>query len=103
MVTQNIAIETGKRFVEEVLNLGINLKKAYLFGSYAAEKQREHSDIDIALIADEFTGIGPVDVKMILKALRNYSIIQPITYATDDLITDDPFLEEIKRTGVEIL
>ena len=103
MVTRNTAIETGKKFVEEILNLGINLKKAYLFGSYAAEKQKQDSDIDIALIADEFTGIGPVDVRLILKALRNYSIIQPITYSTDDLKSDNPFLEEIKKTGVEIL
>ncbi|MBI4646345.1 MAG: nucleotidyltransferase domain-containing protein [Bacteroidia bacterium] len=57
MVTQNVIIETVKNFASEIKNSGINLKKVYLFGSYAKNQQKEHSDIDVALVADEFTGL----------------------------------------------
>jgi predicted nucleotidyltransferase len=73
-----------------------------LFGSYANNSQHEPSDIDVALVADEFTGVGFVDIKLIVKTLKNYIIIHPKTYHTEYFFNGDPFIDEIIKTGTEI-
>lgn len=102
MVTQQIAIKNVKSFIQNLKELGINLRKAYLFGSYVSGRQHEHSDIDVALVADEFISLGPVDIKLFLKILRNYKLIHVKTYSYTDFIEGDPFIDEIKKTGIEI-
>ncbi len=102
MVTQQSAINTVSNFAREVKSQGIHLNKVFLFGSFAANLQHEYSDIDVALVADEFTGFGYDDMRLFLKTLRNYTIIQPKTFATDYFNEGDPFVEEIKKTGIEI-
>jgi uncharacterized protein len=102
MLTQEFAIETIKSFVTELNNTGLNLKKVFLFGSYARNEQKEYSDIDVALVSDKLIGVGFIDVKKLLPVLRNYILIQPKTYSTKDFYEGDPFLEEIKKEGIEI-
>lgn len=97
-------INEVKDFAREVSTCGVSLKKVILFGSYAAGKPRQHSDIDVALVADEFAGVPSEDVKLFLKALRKYYTVQPQTYNTQNFSPDtDPFVEEILKTGIEIL
>jgi predicted nucleotidyltransferase len=82
---------------------GIHLRRMILFGSYAKNKQTKYSDIDVALVADEFIGVPSVDVKLFLKAMREHYMVQLQTYNTKDFTPDkDPFVEEILRTGIEI-
>jgi predicted nucleotidyltransferase len=73
-----------------------------LFGSYAKGTQTENSDIDVALVADEFTGIGFIDISLFVKALRKYIIIHPKTYSTEYFNKGDAFINEIVKTGIEI-
>jgi len=92
-----------KDFIHLVNDSGISLKKVVLFGSYARNKQTKYSDIDLALVADEFTGVPSEDVKLFLKALRKHYMIQPQTYNTLDFSPDaDPFVGEILKTGIVI-
>lgn len=102
MVTQQAAIEKVKSFIKEVGEQGVHLNRAILFGSVARNQQNEFSDIDVALVADDFTGVGFVDIKRFVKALRNHYIIQPKTFSTEDFKNGDAFTEEIIRTGIEI-
>ncbi len=102
MVTQQAAIEEVKDLVKGIKGLGIHLRKAILFGSYARNEQRNWSDIDVALVADEFSGIGFDDIGLFGKALVHHIEIQPRTYPTDYFEQGDPFIEEIIRTGIEI-
>jgi predicted nucleotidyltransferase len=92
-----------KDFVDEVISCGVPLKRAVLFGSYAKNKQTADSDIDLALVADEFTGVPSEDARLFMKALRRHYMIQPQTYNTKDFSSDeDPFVEEILKNGIEI-
>ena len=102
MVTQQTAIKMVEEFATEVRSLGINLKRVILFGSVAANRQQEYSDIDVAMVADDFSGVGFIDIKRFVKALRNRYIIQPRTFATRDFEQGDAFIEEIINTGIEI-
>ena len=105
MLTQRAAIKHVKNIVAEIKRSGIHLRKVILFGSYAKNNQHRWSDIDVALVADEFKTIGPEDVKLFSKILIKYPEldIQPRTYNTKDFTPrKDPFVEEILRTGKEL-
>ncbi len=96
-------INKVRSFATQVNACGISLKKVILFGSYANNKQTKYSDIDVALVADEFSGVPSEDVKLFLKALRKYYIVQTQTFNTRQFSPDkDPFVEEILKTGIEI-
>ena len=95
-------IKSIKDFAKQVNANGIQLKKVILFGSYANDKQTKYSDIDVALVADEFSGVASEDVKLFLSALRNHYMVQAQTFNTKYFTKGDPFIDEIKRTGIEI-
>ncbi len=65
-----------------------------LYGSYARNEQHKWSDIDIALIADEFKGIGFEDTKLFSRVMIKYPElnIQPRTYNTKDFNPEKPHL-----------
>jgi len=106
MLTRKSAIEKVRRFAKEINDIGVPLKRVVLFGSYSKNTQHQWSDIDVALVSDKFCGIGFFDSDLIggIKIQKNFSIIQTRTYNTNDFTPDkDPFVEEIIRTGIEIV
>lgn len=102
MVTKEAAIKSVESFAKDVKKLGLDLKKVILFGSFAKNLQHEYSDIDVALVADEFISVGFKDINLFVDVLINYIRIQPKTYSTEDFEEGDPFIEEIKKDGIEI-
>jgi uncharacterized protein len=107
MVTRESVISNLKMFAGEMKQSGFHLNKMVLYGSYSRNQQHTYSDIDVAIIADEFTGIGFDDVILISRLLSKHpklNSIQPRTYNTKDFTPDkDPFVEEILKTGIVIV
>jgi len=105
MLTRNAVIKTVKNYAKEVRKQGVNLRKVILFGSFAKGTQHEWSDIDVALVADDFTGVGILDTPRFsrIHLQTPFIYIEPITYPTDYFMESDPFIEEIKKTGIEII
>ena len=105
MLTQNAVIKTVRNYAKEINQQGINLRKVILFGSFAKGTQHEWSDIDVALVADDFTGVGFLDTPRFssIGIKEPYIRIEAKTYPTDYFIESDPFIEEIKQTGIEII
>ena len=101
-MTKEEIIRYSQEFIHIVKSKGINLKYAYLFGSYAKNQQREHSDVDIALVADEFTGFGFIDIKLCAIELFDYDLIQVKTYNTEYFKKSDPFIEEIMKYAIPL-
>lgn len=105
MFTQKSVINHVRKFAAEVNLSGIHLKKIVLFGSYAKNKQHKWSDIDVAMVADEFTGVGFNDIGLFSKIQIRYPyyLIQPRTYNTKDFSSlKDPFVQEILKNGIVI-
>lgn len=105
MLTQKSVISHLQKYAAEVKATGVHLKKIILFGSYARNKQHEWSDIDVAMVADEFSGVGFRDIGLFAKVQIKYPyyLIQPRTYSTKDFTAKkDPFLEQILKQGIEI-
>lgn len=104
MSSTESVIKLVKAFISELESLGIKLDKAILFGSYAKNQQKEYSDIDVALVSDRFSGFGFEDRQLFSKIniKKEYIDIEPKTFSTAYFDQSDPFIEEIKRTGIVI-
>lgn len=104
-LNQEKVIELLQILANEIKQSGIKLKKTVLFGSYATKTNRDWSDVDVAFVANDFSGIGFNDVGLISKALLKYPdlMIQPRTYHTSQFnVKTDPFVEVILKTGIII-
>lgn len=101
---QAVTIETVRQFAEEVKKQGVKLRQVFLFGSYAKGRAREWSDVDVALVADEFVGVSFEDIKRFIDVTiqKPYILFELHTFNTADFERGNPFVEEIKRTGIVI-
>ena len=104
MLTQNAAIEIVGSYAQEILAHGVHLHRVIIYGSFAKGTQHEWSDIDVALVADEFSGLGFIDKNFFpyLGIKKPYIRIEAKTYPTEYFLHGDPFIDEIKNTGIEI-
>jgi uncharacterized protein len=96
----------AKQFVEEVKTTGLHVRYAILFGSYARNEQHQWSDIDIALVADEFQSFPLLDSQLFkdIRIKKPYLSIEYHTYNTEYFEKGDAFIdEEIKPKGITIL
>lgn len=105
MFNRETAIEKVRSFVSELLSNGIILDRVILFGSYSGNQQTEYSDIDVALVSDMFSGFGFEDRKLFssVNIKKEYIDIETKTYSKEYFDLSDPLIEEIKRTGIDVL
>ncbi len=104
--SQQAALALAKQFVEEVKTKGLHVRHAILFGSYARNEQHEWSDIDVALVADEFQSFPLLDSQLFkdIRIKKPYLVIESHTYNTDYFEKGDAFInEEIKPKGIIII
>jgi len=102
---QQDAINIVRKYVSNLNNGGVEIYKAFLFGSYARNQASENSDIDVLLVSDAFD----TDDDMILSKpwspkFRIDYRIEPIAMGTKRFKTDDSsiLLEVVRREGLEI-
>ncbi|MBN8684357.1 MAG: nucleotidyltransferase domain-containing protein [Chitinophagales bacterium] len=97
-------MKLAKKYVASVEASGIALHKAFLFGSYASNRQHEWSDIDIALIGDNFTGLTLLDKEAFrhLHILPEFMVVETHTFPTATLESPDPFLKNVIENGIEV-
>ena len=93
-----------KNYIKSVLQQQPGLISAFLFGSYAQNKQRVESDIDITLVFDNLSDSERFNtqVKLMMLASKIDTRIEPHPISKQDLLSNNPFVLEIKRTGIEL-
>ena len=97
-------IKLSKKFVEEALKDDIHISQAVLFGSYARGTYQKFSDIDLAVVSEDFTGSSFYDSKKLIKAMLRTSIeIEVHTYRPEDFTPTNPFVREILNNGIRIV
>lgn len=83
----------------------IKIEKIVLFGSYAKGTATEESDIDFAVVSPDF-GKSLLHEKMDLFGWRHYSNLtadlQPFPFSPEQFEADHFFVEEIRKTGIDI-
>ncbi len=101
---QNIIDKKIHQFVFELKRIGINVEKAILFGSYAKGTYNEWSDIDLAVVSNDFKGIRLIDKENMVSAISAVDYdISPLPYRPEDFTEDDLFVKEIIQTGIRIV
>ncbi|MCA1758936.1 MAG: nucleotidyltransferase domain-containing protein [Bacteroidales bacterium] len=80
----------------------IGVKKAYLFGSFARGKEREESDIDIAVIVEDMPDFFSTQ-RLLMRLRRNIDLrIEPHPIMEQDFNSSNPFAWEIEKTGIKV-
>ncbi|MCW5895595.1 MAG: nucleotidyltransferase domain-containing protein [Bacteroidetes bacterium] len=102
MHTEQSATEAVRQFAR-FASEQFRIRDVFLFGSYAQGTPREYSDIDVAIVSDDFIGDRFDDVKSLIKYMLRTSIDLEIhPFKTEDFTPDNPFVEEILRTGKRV-
>jgi len=98
-------IREVKTLLKDIGKAGILISKAYLFGSYAQGKARLWSDIDVALVSDDFSGVRFKDVITIISILKKYNnFIEFHPFRKSDFnARKNLFVKEIQTTGIRII
>jgi predicted nucleotidyltransferase len=102
MFTQETLMQYIYDFIKACDELGIHYKRVILFGSYARNEAHKWSDIDLALVSDDFSKHRLDNTGKIASALVKFCDIEAHTYNATYFEDGDPFTETIKRTGIEI-
>ena len=96
-------MEKIKNFLQMVSASGLHLERAILFGSYAKGNANNWSDIDIALVSKDFTGVGFYDRKRVNPFLIKVdSRIETHPFRPEDFTRDNPFVDQILKDAIEI-
>ncbi|MFD1468405.1 nucleotidyltransferase domain-containing protein [Hymenobacter caeli] len=103
MATQQFALEEVRAFVDDLHELGIHPQQVILFGSFARNEQREWSDIDVAIVAEEFSSFRPENSGRMSPALWKHADIEPHSFRPEDFTDWNPFVAEILRTGIRVV
>ncbi len=101
---KNKAINKARKLIGLLKINGIDIYEAYVFGSVVSDKADEYSDIDIAIVSEDFTGIPFYDVKKISKFRRAIDLrLEVHPFSLNDILHDPPlFFADIKNKGVQI-
>ena len=100
--TPNIILDIARKYAAAVQQK-FQLTDLYLFGSYAKGTAHEDSDIDIAVVAKDFSGDSIDDTFSLLKLRRKVDLrIEPHPFLPSEFSEDHPFAREIIRTGSKI-
>jgi len=102
MLTREVAIKQVQHFLVDCQATGLNLHKAILFGSMAKKTQHEFSDIDLALVSSQFGRNFLKNNHLTSKINIRYPDIEVHHISLEQFLKEDPFVEEIKITGLEI-
>jgi len=102
MVDTEYALKQVKGFVEACAQNNIAFSKVLIFGSVAAGLQRKDSDIDVALVSDQFTGFPFADWHLLSPIAIHFPDIEPHPFSSQYFKIGDPFISEIIRTGFEV-
>lgn len=100
MVKKSI-IDTAVRFLKQV-PADLEVKKAYLFGSYAKGTEREDSDIDIAIVIGNMSDFFATQMQLMRTRRKVDLRIEPHPIGESDFNLMNPFACEILESGIEI-
>ncbi|AMR28041.1 hypothetical protein A0257_13705 [Hymenobacter psoromatis] len=80
--------------------MGIELRQVMLVGSFARNEPRQTSAMDVALVADSFTGFRAEGVRLFVRSLVKPVAIEPHAFSPKQFTAWNPFVQKITRTGL---
>jgi len=100
MVTES-AVNIAKKYISS-LPAELDIRRAYIFGSYAKGTQRDESDIDIAIVFSHMDDFFEIQMELFRRRREIDLRIEPHPFDEDDFSENNPVAAEIMNTGIEI-
>lgn len=105
-MVKNSIKKIAKDYVEFLQEDGLVIEQALLFGSHVKDKAGKHSDIDLCIVSPKFQNNFEA-MQYLFQKRRSIDVsygIEPVGYSPQDFAEDEnPFVWEIKKTGIRIL
>jgi predicted nucleotidyltransferase len=94
---------TVKLYADEIRQI-LPVGKVFLYGSYAKGSATEYSDVDVCFFLTSYQDETWREIMLKLLDLSyKYKLdIEPNVFEVSDFYTDNPFVKEVLRTGIEI-
>ena len=101
--TEDTVLKLVSDFLQTLQRSDIRLEQAYLYGSHAEGRARPDSDIDVALVSDDF-GDWLEDHRRIVDALLSNDVrIEAVRFRPEEFRDENPLVWEIKTKGIKLL
>ncbi len=100
---QKTAFEIAKKYIDFLQENNYNIQRAYIFGSYARGNFHEDSDIDLALVIKNLSNGIMVQVDLMRLRRQFDTRLEPHPLDEKDFEQSTPFVNEVLRTGVQIV
>ena len=101
--TGDTVLKLVSDFLEILQRSDVRLEEAYLYGSHAVGRARPDSDIDVALVSDDF-GDWLEDRRRIVDALLSSDVrIEAVRFRPEEFRDENPLVWEIKTKGIKLL
>ena len=94
-------IEIVKKYIDEI-SKKFDIQEVYLFGSYAKGTNNKDSDIDIAVVLKSDTNSFDIMVELMMLTQDIDLRIEPHPIKKEDFENGNPFVAEIKNTGLKV-
>ena len=101
-ISRPAAVNLAILYINKCRQKNIPISTAILFGSQATGTAHGDSDIDLLLVSNRFTQNTLENWKMLAPITAHLYEVEPHPYPEENFKRGDPFIDEIKRTGIEI-
>jgi len=93
-----------KAYLDVLKENKIHINKVYLFGSLVKNKFTKDSDIDLAIVSNDFKGDIIKDNLRLMRLRREVDLrIEPHAFTIKEFSIYNPFVREIIETGKRIV
>lgn len=92
------------KYINNLLQDGLKVQAAYIYGSYAKGNFAQDSDIDICIVSSDISAENEQDWIRLGKARWDIDLrLAPVGYSTKEFKKEwTPLLQEIKETGIKV-
>ena len=102
-------VDSLDKLKQALLQQGLRVNRVILYGSQAAGRAEEYSDIDVVVISDDFKGINVLErletIGLAMAEARIMEPIEPLAYTEEEFSLKDSgtFIgDEVKGKGMEV-
>jgi len=91
-----------KEYINYLRNNKVNVREAYIFGSFARGSYNEDSDIDLAIVLDNVQNTFTMQIELMKLSRKIDTRIEPHPFDKSEFNTSNPFAKEILTKGIKV-
>jgi len=100
---KNDALRISKGYLKRLRETDFGFSEAWLFGSFAKNRQHDDSDIDLAIVLDEsMPHTFDSEIRLMVIRKGEETLIEPHLFSRDEFDYNLPIVNQIIRFGEKI-